>query len=138
MSRNPWPQNRCEVCAALSKELRDGFVAMQESFRDTWLASGRTHQDFVNALEGFLDGSVSVRHTDYVRHFQALAVVERRRREHEAATGHSVWGMLNAPGTAEALAELIIDGSTRHVRLDAFLPSRLPKLAPHALRIGSS
>jgi glycine/D-amino acid oxidase-like deaminating enzyme len=54
------------------------------------------------------------------------------------ATGHSVWGMLNAPGTAEALAELIIDGSTRHVRLDAFLPSRLPKLAPHALRIGSS
>jgi hypothetical protein len=64
---------------------------MQESFRDTWLASGRTHQDFVNALEGFLDGSVSVRHTDYVRHFQALAVVERRRREHEAATGHSVW-----------------------------------------------
>jgi glycine/D-amino acid oxidase-like deaminating enzyme len=54
------------------------------------------------------------------------------------ATGHSVWGMLNAPGTAEALGELIIDGSARHVRLDAFLPSRLPRLAPHALGIGSS
>ena len=26
------------------------------------------------------------------------------------ATGHSVWGMLNAPATAEAMSELILDG----------------------------
>jgi glycine/D-amino acid oxidase-like deaminating enzyme len=26
------------------------------------------------------------------------------------ATGHSVWGILNAPATGEAMAELIVDG----------------------------
>lgn len=44
------------------------------------------------------------------------------------ATGHSVWGMLNAPGTAEALAELILDGCASHVQLEPFAPSRLPSL----------
>ena len=29
------------------------------------------------------------------------------------ATGHSVWGMLNAPATGEAMAELIVDGGAR-------------------------
>ena len=52
------------------------------------------------------------------------------------ATGHSVWGMLNAPGTAEALADLIVDGQTRHVALDAFSPARLPALDPSELSIG--
>jgi glycine/D-amino acid oxidase-like deaminating enzyme len=54
------------------------------------------------------------------------------------ATGHSVWGMLNAPGTAEALGELIVDGGSQHLNLEAFLPSRLPELDPKALSIGSS
>jgi glycine/D-amino acid oxidase-like deaminating enzyme len=53
------------------------------------------------------------------------------------ATGHSVWGMLNAPGTAEALSELMIEGRSRHVRLEAFVPSRLPALNPNALAIAS-
>jgi len=42
------------------------------------------------------------------------------------ATGHSVWGMLNAPATGEALAELIAEGSSRSVDLAAFDPARLP------------
>ena len=29
------------------------------------------------------------------------------------ATGHSVWGILNAPATGEAMAELILDGAAR-------------------------
>ena len=29
------------------------------------------------------------------------------------ATGHSVWGILNAPATGEAMAELIVDGEAR-------------------------
>jgi glycine/D-amino acid oxidase-like deaminating enzyme len=45
------------------------------------------------------------------------------------ATGHSVWGMLNAPATGEAMAELIVDGGTT-VDLAAFDPARLPAL-PH-------
>ncbi len=39
------------------------------------------------------------------------------------ATGHSVWGILNAPATGEALADLILDGEAR-VDLTAFDPGR--------------
>jgi glycine/D-amino acid oxidase-like deaminating enzyme len=42
------------------------------------------------------------------------------------ATGHSVWGILNAPATGEAMAELIIDGASRSVDLSTFDPARLP------------
>jgi glycine/D-amino acid oxidase-like deaminating enzyme len=41
------------------------------------------------------------------------------------ATGHSVWGILNAPATAEAMAELILDGVTKAVNLSPFDPARL-------------
>ena len=41
------------------------------------------------------------------------------------ATGHSVWGMLNAPATGEAMAELILDGAAAHVDLAPFAPGRL-------------
>jgi glycine/D-amino acid oxidase-like deaminating enzyme len=46
------------------------------------------------------------------------------------ATGHSVWGMLNAPATGEAMTELILDGQTRHVDLAPFAPGRLRALDP--------
>lgn len=45
------------------------------------------------------------------------------------ATGHSVWGMLNAPATGEAMAELILDGAASHVPLRHFDPGRLQPLA---------
>jgi len=45
------------------------------------------------------------------------------------ATGHSVWGMLNAPATGEALAELIVESGTRTVDLSPFDPSRLPAVS---------
>src|SRR5206468_10370987 len=50
------------------------------------------------------------------------------------ATGHSVWGMLNAPATGEAMAELILDGGTTRVDLAAFAPGRLKTLDPALLR----
>jgi glycine/D-amino acid oxidase-like deaminating enzyme len=50
------------------------------------------------------------------------------------ATGHSVWGMLNAPATGEAMSELILDGAARHVDLAPFAPGRLPPLDPKRLR----
>jgi glycine/D-amino acid oxidase-like deaminating enzyme len=46
------------------------------------------------------------------------------------ATGHSVWGMLNAPATGEAMSELILDGAAHRVDLAAFAPGRLPTLDP--------
>ncbi len=49
------------------------------------------------------------------------------------ATGHSVWGILNAPATGEAMAELILDGAARTVDLGAFDPGRLPPLPPDSL-----
>jgi glycine/D-amino acid oxidase-like deaminating enzyme len=50
------------------------------------------------------------------------------------ATGHSVWGILNAPATGEAVAELILDGRARTLDLSAFDPARLPPLPPDAVR----
>jgi glycine/D-amino acid oxidase-like deaminating enzyme len=41
------------------------------------------------------------------------------------ATGHSVWGMLNAPATGEAMAGLILDGDPGAVDLAPFDPGRL-------------
>jgi glycine/D-amino acid oxidase-like deaminating enzyme len=40
------------------------------------------------------------------------------------ATGHSVWGILNAPATAEAMAELIVEGAAHAVDISAFDPGR--------------
>lgn len=50
------------------------------------------------------------------------------------ATGHSVWGILNAPATGEAMAELILDGATKAVDIDAFDPGRARPLDPLQLR----
>ena len=50
------------------------------------------------------------------------------------ASGHSVWGMLNAPATGEAMSELILDGAARYVDLAPFAPGRLPPLDPAHLR----
>jgi glycine/D-amino acid oxidase-like deaminating enzyme len=40
------------------------------------------------------------------------------------ATGHSVWGILNAPATGEAMADLILDGRAGSVDLSPFAPGR--------------
>jgi glycine/D-amino acid oxidase-like deaminating enzyme len=45
------------------------------------------------------------------------------------ATGHSVWGILNAPATGEAIAELVVDGAARTVDLSRFDPDRLAPVA---------
>jgi glycine/D-amino acid oxidase-like deaminating enzyme len=49
------------------------------------------------------------------------------------ATGHSVWGMLNAPATGEAMAELIVGGASR-VDIAAFDPARLPVVKRDRIR----
>lgn len=54
------------------------------------------------------------------------------------ATGHGVWGMLNAPGTAEALADVVLGGKPRHVDLARFAPSRLDVLDPAMLHVRAS
>ncbi len=44
------------------------------------------------------------------------------------ASGHNCWGMLNAPASGLAMAELIADGSAQSVDLTPFDPARLPTL----------
>ena len=51
------------------------------------------------------------------------------------ATGHSVWGILNAPATGEAMAELILDGAARSTDLSPFDPARLPALDPDRVTV---
>src|SRR5438132_83983 len=41
------------------------------------------------------------------------------------ATGHGPWGILNAPATGLALAELVAEGEASSVDLRAFDPARL-------------
>ena len=50
------------------------------------------------------------------------------------ATGHNVWGILNAPATGEAMAQLIAEGGTRDVNLAPFSPGRLEPLDPSLLQ----
>jgi glycine/D-amino acid oxidase-like deaminating enzyme len=40
------------------------------------------------------------------------------------ATGHSCWGILNAPASGLAMAELIVDGQAHSVDLTSFSPQR--------------
>jgi len=56
-----------------------------------------------------------------------------RREGAYVATGHNVWGILNAPATGEALAELIADGTAHSTDLTPFDPSRLRPLDPALL-----
>ncbi len=51
------------------------------------------------------------------------------------ATGHGVWGILNAPATGEAIAELILDGAAIKVDLSPFDPARLPVLHPDRVAV---
>ena len=49
------------------------------------------------------------------------------------ATGHNCWGMLNAPASGRAMAELICDGASSSIDLAPFDPARL-----EAMRIESA
>jgi glycine/D-amino acid oxidase-like deaminating enzyme len=50
------------------------------------------------------------------------------------ATGHSCWGILNAPASGLAMAELLVDGHAHSVDLTPFTPQRaLPQSLPRSL-----
>ena len=51
------------------------------------------------------------------------------------ATGHNVWGILNAPATGEALAELVADGGAQTTDLRPFDPARLRPLDPSRISV---
>ena len=51
------------------------------------------------------------------------------------ATGHNVWGILNAPATGEAMAELVATGVAKTTDLAPFDPARLRPLDPALIRI---
>ena len=53
-----------------------------------------------------------------------------------STTGHSVWGILNAPATGEAMADLVADGAAHSVDLSPFDPGRIPPFDPARLRGG--
>jgi glycine/D-amino acid oxidase-like deaminating enzyme len=46
-----------------------------------------------------------------------------------------VWGILNAPATGEAVAELILDGAAHSVDLSSFNPARLAALDPNRVSV---
>ena len=46
------------------------------------------------------------------------------------ATGHNCWGMLNAPASGRAMAELLCDGASSSLDLSPFDPARLEPVQP--------
>jgi glycine/D-amino acid oxidase-like deaminating enzyme len=84
------------MCAHLSPVLRDSAIIAQQACHRPITADGLP-----------LIGKVAGVENAYV------------------ATGHSVWGILNAPATGEAMAELVVDGAARTVELSRFDPRRL-------------
>jgi glycine/D-amino acid oxidase-like deaminating enzyme len=88
------------MCAHLSPVLRDSTVVAQQACHRPITADGLP-----------LIGKVAGVENAYV------------------ATGHSVWGILNAPATGEAIAELVVDGAARTVDLSRFDPDRLAPVA---------
>jgi glycine/D-amino acid oxidase-like deaminating enzyme len=52
------------------------------------------------------------------------------------ATGHNCWGMLNAPASGLAMAELITEGKAKVVDLKPFAPERLPRARSDAAHMG--
>jgi glycine/D-amino acid oxidase-like deaminating enzyme len=95
---DPGASERLEaMCARLSPVLaRSAILARQACFRPVT----RDGLPLIGRLPGLADAYV--------------------------ATGHSVWGILNAPATGEAVAELILDGDAHTLDLHAFDPARLP------------
>ncbi len=49
------------------------------------------------------------------------------------ATGHNFWGMLNAPASGLAMAQLIAEGTVNIVDLTPFDPERPPSVRPNAV-----
>src|SRR5262245_54830509 len=88
------------MCAHLSPVLRDSTIVAQQACHRPITADGLP-----------LIGPIAGVENAYV------------------ATGHSVWGILNAPATGEAMAELIVDGAARTADLSRFDPGRLAPLA---------
>jgi glycine/D-amino acid oxidase-like deaminating enzyme len=96
------------ICAALSPALGPGrIIARQSCFRPVT----QDGLPLIGAIPGVANAYV--------------------------ATGHSVWGILNAPATGEAMAELIVDGSATTVDLSAFDPDRAPPFDASRLQTGT-
>jgi hypothetical protein len=87
---------KCEECGTIYRELLNTWRAARIRFRETWLASGKTGQDFRDALRSMLPellrDETRQRELLHALHENApeVARAERRMAEHEAATGHSV------------------------------------------------
>jgi glycine/D-amino acid oxidase-like deaminating enzyme len=54
------------------------------------------------------------------------------------ATGHNCWGILNAPASGLAMAELIAEGESKSVNIAPFDPGRLPRVAEKSVSINSA
>ena len=79
------------------------------------------------SLADFITNMFEFRFSVHTRAFRLIGAVPGIDGAY-VATGHSVWGMLNAPATGEAMSELILDGAAHHVDLAPFAPGRLPPL----------
>ena len=93
MSFNFAEHSKCEECGAIYKELISTWRAARMNFRDRWIASGKTHQDFRDAVRSMppeVFDDEALRAELLQTKAPEVANAQQRMKEHEAATGHSV------------------------------------------------
>jgi hypothetical protein len=93
MDFNSADKLKCEECGAIYQELLDTWRAARMRFREKWLASGKTEQDFRDTVRSMLPEMLddeTRRMELFLAHAPEVARAQRRMKEHEAATGHSV------------------------------------------------
>ena len=93
MSFNFAEHSNCDECGAIYKELLSTWNSARMRFREKWLASGKTHQDFKDSVRSIppevLDDEIL--RTEWLQtRAPDVAQALRRMKEHEIATGHSV------------------------------------------------
>jgi hypothetical protein len=90
------PGFACAECAAILRALLDEFHVdhreLRQRLRETAKASGRTVEEMRTAWVTSVSAMPpDEQHTLMKAHYPRAADARRRRKEHEAATGHSVY-----------------------------------------------
>jgi hypothetical protein len=83
------PNNfQCAECATILCKLRDAIPADFQNLKESWLASGRDLGELRDQmLECFARDTADL----FQAHYPRTREAQRRRAEHEALTGHSVF-----------------------------------------------
>ena len=120
------PQNRAYACCKLGdEEPLPPLASLVKTSQSTLVA---LREDVGSISIPLRDGRVEVEQACYMPLGGPIVGMVDQVRGLVVATGHTVWGICNAPGTAKAVAELIMEGKLgKEWRLGRLEPKRFLK-----------